>query len=120
MHHPFSQEKDRVRIVADPVFPSHRDGGFNPSDRLGLGGLSVGRSLSSSGATILGLAHLGPLGLLVGHGAGLLAEELLEAVDGNDEAQDHQQDGEDELQALGGGDGDGSVVAVAGMVPKKP
>lgn len=73
-----------------------------------LGGLSVGRSLSSSGATILGLAHLGPLGLLVGHGAGLLAEELLEAVDGNDEAQDHQQDGEDELQALGGGDGDGS------------
>ena len=45
--------------------------------------------------------------LLIRHGASLLAEELLEAVDGDDEAQDHQQDGKDELQALGGGDGDG-------------
>ena len=80
---------------------------FNSSGRLSLGGLGVGRSLSGSGAAVLGLAHLGPLGLLVGHGTGLLAEELLEAVDGDDEAQDHQQDGEDKLQALGGGDGDG-------------
>ena len=87
---------------------------FNSSGQLSLGGLGVGRSLSGSGAAVLGLAHLGPLGLLVGHGTGLLAEELLEAVDGDDEAQDHQQDGEDKLQALGGGDGD------AGMVPKKP
>ncbi len=101
------KKKDRVRLIADPVFPSQIDGRFNPSDRLGLGGLGVGRSFSGSGATVLGLAHLGPLGLLVGHGAGLLAEELLETVDGNDEAQDHQQDGENELQALGGGDGDG-------------
>ena len=53
-------------------------------------------------------AELGPLGLLVGHGAGLLAKELLEAVHGNDEAEDHQQDGEDELQTLGGGHGHGS------------
>ena len=80
---------------------------FNPSDRLGLDGLGIGRSLSGSSAAVLGLAHLGPLGLLVGHGASLLAEELLEAVNGDDETQDHQQDGEDELQALGGGDGDG-------------
>ena len=80
---------------------------FNASGRLSLGGLGVDRSLGSSSAAILGLAHLGPLGLLVGHGTGLLAEELLEAVNGNDEAQDHQQDGEDKLQALGGGDGDG-------------
>ena len=80
---------------------------FNPSDRLGLDGLGVGRSLGGSGATVLGLAHIGPLGLLIRHGASLLAEELLEAVDGDDEAQDHQQDGKDELQALGGGDGDG-------------
>ena len=103
----FCMKKDRAREVADPVFPSQMDGRFNPSDRLGLGDLGVGRSLSGSGATVLGLAHIGPLGLLIRHGASLLAEELLEAVDGNDEAQDHQQDGKDELQALGGGDGDG-------------
>ena len=100
-------EKGRVRAVADPAFPSHIDVTFNPLGRLGLGGLGVCGSLSSSSAAVLGLTHLGPLGLLVGHGTGLLAEELLEAVDGNDEAQDHQQDGKDELQTLGGGDGDG-------------
>lgn len=89
--HPLSHEKkDRVRVVADPVFPSHMDERFNPSDRLGLDGLGVGRSLGGSGATVLGLAHIGPLGLLIRHGASLLAEELLEAVDGDDEAQDHQ------------------------------
>ena len=86
---------------------------------LGVLGSGVGGSRGSSGATVLGLAHLGPLGLLVGHGASLLAEELLEAVDGNDEAQDHQQDGEDELQALGGGDGDGGETPGPGK-PEGP
>ena len=80
---------------------------FNSPGRLSLGGLGVDGSLGSSSAAILGLAHLGPLGILVRHGTGLLAEELLEAVNGNDEAQDHQQNGKDELQALGGGNGDG-------------
>ena len=116
----FCMKKDRAREVADPVFPSQMDGRFNPSDRLGLGGLGVSGSLGGSGATVLGLAHLGPLGLLIRHGASLLAEELLEAVDGDDEAQDHQQDGKDELQALGSGDGDGGRGGGSGMVPKKP
>ena len=80
---------------------------FTSPGRLSLGGLGVDGSLGSSSAAILGLAHLGPLGILVRHGTGLLAEELLEAVNGNDEAQDHQQNGKDELQALGGGNGDG-------------
>ena len=101
-------KKDRARAAADPVLSSCIDVTFNSSGRLRLGSLGVGGSLGGSGAAILDFAHLGPLGLLVGHGTGLLAEELLEAVDGNDEAQDHQQDGEDELQALGSGDGDGS------------
>ena len=47
-------------------------------------------------------AKLGPLGLLVRHGAGLDACELPQAVVGNNHAQDHQQDGEHELQSLGG------------------
>ena len=92
---------------------------FNSSGRLSPGGLGVGRSLSGSGAAVLGLAHLGPLELLVGHGTGLLAEELLEAVDGDDEAQDHQQNGEDKLQALGGGDGDGGETPGPGK-PEGP
>ena len=118
-HHPSLQKRPGPRS-ADPVFPSHRDGGFNPSDRLSLGGLGVGRSSAAAARPYSALPISDHSGSSSGMEPASLPKNSLRQLTATMRPRTISRTAKTSCRPLVAATETAAVVAVAGMVPKKP